>query len=248
MILFATGSNNPEAWFNTVSTDGSLYTPVQLTLFAVGCLLWVVAYALILLQAKRHRAVEMAVIAAASNLAWEFVWGVLLRTDMGAFLVWTYRAWLIFDLFIFWQVLKLGFDQFTTPQFKRHYQAIVWGSVVFFILLYWSMTLAGIDTPTGARSAYICQFIISLLCMILLVQQPSTVGYAWSISWLRTLGTGLISVYMWLHNPADLFILTLAAGSTLLDVSYCAYFLHLRKKVQASTIDTRIQPATQWTN
>ncbi|QBC44555.1 transmembrane-type terpene cyclase [Iodobacter fluviatilis] len=232
MILFGGAINNPDAWFNTVSVDGSFYTPLQLGLFAVGCLLWVVAYALILLQAKQHRAVEMAVIAAASNLAWEFVWGVLLRTDMGAFLVWTYRAWLIFDLFIFWQVLQLGFGQFTNEIFKQHYQKIVWTSVVFFILVYWSMTLAGIDTPTGARSAYICQFIISLLCMILLIQQPSAVGYAWSIAWLRTLGTGLISIYMYLHNPADVFILVLAASSTILDVAYCGYVWQLRKQAK----------------
>ncbi|MFC7420848.1 hypothetical protein ACFQNF_13345 [Iodobacter arcticus] len=230
MILVASGINNPDAWLNTVSVDGSLYTPVQLTLFALGCLLWVVAYILILLQAKRHQCVEMAVIAAASNLAWEFVWGVILRTDMGLFLVWTYRAWLFFDLFIFWQVLKLGLGQFTTPLFKRYYQPIVWGSVVFFILLYWSMALSGIETPIGARSAYICQFIISLLCLILLVQQPSTIGYAWAIAWTRTLGTGLVSVFMYLHYPHDYFILTLAVASTLLDLGYCGYLLGVRKR------------------
>ncbi|MCX7207632.1 MAG: hypothetical protein NT086_16965 [Proteobacteria bacterium] len=229
MILLSTASNNPEAWFNTVSIDGSIYTPLQLAFFAIGCLLWVVAYVLILLQAKRHQCVEMAVIAAASNLAWEFVWGVLLRTDMGVFLVWTYRAWLFFDLFIVWQVLKLGTGQFTTPLFKRYYQPIVWASVVFFILLYWTMALSGIETPIGARSAYICQFIISLLCLILLVQQPSTIGYAWAIAWTRTLGTGLVSIFMYLHYPHDYFILTLAVASTLLDVGYCGYLLYLRK-------------------
>jgi hypothetical protein len=167
----------------------------QLAVFATGCLLWVIAYAYVLLQARRNRVVEMAVLAAASNLAWEFCWGVPLHTDMGVFLVWTYRAWLIFDLFIFHQVLKLGREQFTTDFFKRHYNAIVCATVVFFIAVYWGMSLSGIDSPIGARSAYVCQFIISVLCLILLVQQPSTVGYAWTITWLRSLGTLLVSVF-----------------------------------------------------
>ncbi|KAF0812978.1 hypothetical protein IGB42_02374 [Andreprevotia sp. IGB-42] len=225
--------NDAGAWFNTVSNDGSIYTPLQLGFFATGCLLWVVAYVLVLVQARKYRVVEMAVLAGASNLAWEFVWGVLLRTDMGVFLVWTYRAWLFFDLFIFWQVIKLGGEQFTHPVFKRYYQPIVWGSVLFFIALYWTMTLSGLDTPIGARSAYICQFVISALCLVLLVQQPSTVGLAWPITWLRSLGTALVSVFMLLHYPQDAFLLLLCAASTLLDIIYCGYFLRLRSTAAA---------------
>lgn len=219
--LLNTAANDPNALFNTISVDGSHYTLLQLGFFAVGCLLWVVAYVYVLLQAHKFKVVEMAVLAGASNLAWEFVWGVLLRTDMGVFLVWTYRAWLFFDLFIFWQIIKLGHEQFTTPLFRRSYNWIIGATVVFFVLVYWGMTLSGIDTPIGARSAYVCQFVISVLCLILLVQQPSTVGYAWRITWLRSLGTLLVSVFMVLHYPGDVFLLVLCAGSTLLDGAYC---------------------------
>ncbi|GGP17967.1 transmembrane-type terpene cyclase [Silvimonas iriomotensis] len=228
MMIVASGANDPTALFNTISIDGSIYTTPQLAFFAIGCLLWVVAYAFVLVQAHRNRVVEMAVLAGASNLAWEFVWGVPLHTDMGLFLVWTYRAWLVFDLFIFYQVLKLGREQFTTDFFKRHYNAIVCATVVFFIAMYWGMSLSGIDSPIGARSAYVCQFIISVLCLILLVQQPSTIGYAWTITWLRSLGTLLVSVFMVLHYPKDVFLLVLCAGATILDAFYCVYFLRLR--------------------
>ncbi|MDR3426657.1 MULTISPECIES: hypothetical protein [Silvimonas] len=224
----ASGANDPAALFNSVSVDGSIYTTPQLIIFAAGCLLWVVAYAFVFLQAKRNHVVEMAVLAGASNLAWEFVWGVPLRTDMGVFLVWTYRAWLFFDLFIFWQVLRVGRNQFDTDFFKRHYYAVVCSSVVFFVALYWGMTLSGIDSPIGARSAYVCQFIISILCLVLLIRQPSMIGYAWTITWLRSLGTLLVSVFMVMHYPQDVFLMVLCAGSTLLDACYCAYFLRLR--------------------
>ncbi|WP_035057426.1 transmembrane-type terpene cyclase [Andreprevotia chitinilytica] len=232
----AHGPNDPAAMFNTMSTDGSIYTAPQLAFFAAGCLLWVVAYVLVLVQAHRYKVVEMAVIAAASNLAWEFVWGVLLHTDMGVFLVWTYRAWLFFDLFIFWQVLRLGRGQFTTPLFQQGYAWIVTAAVVFFIAVYWTMTLSGLDSPIGARSAYVCQFIISALCLILLVEQPSTIGLAWPITWLRSLGTLLVSVFMLLHYPDDLFLLVLCGAATVLDLAYCAYFLRLRGVGRSSAL------------
>ena len=226
--LFSATVNNPDALFNAMSVDGSVYTAPQLAFFALGCLLWVVAYIYVLIQAHQHKVIEMAVLAGASNLAWEFVWGVMLRTDMGEFLVWTYRAWLFFDLFIFWQIIKLGHEQFTEPFFKRAYLWIIAATVVFFVLLYWGMTKSGIDTPIGARSAYVCQFVISVLCFVLLVRQPSTVGYAWRVTWLRSLGTLLVSVFMVMHYPGDIFLLVLCAGATVLDVGYCWYFLKLK--------------------
>ncbi|SMC26388.1 hypothetical protein SAMN02745857_02472 [Andreprevotia lacus DSM 23236] len=233
--------NDPAAWFNRVSVDGSIYTTPELAVFASGCLLWVIAYVFVLIQARQYKVVEMAVLAGASNLAWEFVWGVLLHTDMGVFLVWTYRAWLFFDLFIFWQVLKLGVDQFTQPQLRHYYLPIVCGTVLFFIGVYWTMTLSGLDTPIGARSAYVCQFIISALCLLLLVQQPSTIGHAWTVTWLRSLGTLLVSVFMLLHYPHDAFLLWLCAGATVLDGMYCVYFLRLRKSAAQQPV---LQAAT----
>ena len=92
--------NSMDHILNFVDTQCVPFTHLQLGLFAVGCLMWVLAYLIIIKNGLRFKAVDMAGIAAFSNFGWETVWSWFFRTDMGWFLQATYRAWFFPDILI----------------------------------------------------------------------------------------------------------------------------------------------------
>jgi len=75
------------------------YTPLEMILFAGGCYIWVVVYVIYIRHIMKRRMIGMPVFAAASNIAWELVWGFVPPfTDMGLIVVWGYRIWFLLDL------------------------------------------------------------------------------------------------------------------------------------------------------
>ena len=81
--------NNPNNWLNWVDIHCVPYTKVQMALFAGGCLMWVVAYALLIHNTRKYKFMEMAAFAGASNFAWEALWSWTFFPDIGQFMVWT---------------------------------------------------------------------------------------------------------------------------------------------------------------
>jgi hypothetical protein len=222
--------NDPSAFINWVDIDCVPYTKVQFGVFAVGCLMWVVAYVIMLMNARKYKYIEMAAVAAASNLAWEILWSTVYSTDMGWFLSWTYRAWLIVDVFIFWNLLKYGHKQFTNPLIVKYFKPIALTVVVFFVGVYYTLGSSGYETSIGSVSAYICQFIISILCLALVIRAKNLRGFSWHIAWLRSFGTALVSVFMFLHYPDNHFVHWLCIWSFACDCTYMLVFRGMKKQ------------------
>lgn len=204
------------------------YPPHEMMLFAGGCLMWVVAYAIIIRNGIKHQIIEMPVFAAASNFAWEFLWGTVFQTDMGQFLVWTYRSWLILDIFIFYMVLKYGARQISTPIVKKYFKTFTLAAMFGMMLLYYLFTHEGFDTSIGANSAYICQLFISALYIIMILREEDLTGYSLSVAWLRSVGTGLNTVFMILHYPDYHFLHAMGLIALSLD-AVCITIFTLRR-------------------
>lgn len=206
------------------------YTTVELILFGVGCYMWVVVYAIFIRQTWRGQCIGMPVFAACSNFGWEIVWGVIPpSTDMGPLLVWAYRSWFILDLYIIWGVYRYGSAQVSTPALAKYYKPLVLFSVAGWTVLYYFFKSEGYDTPIGATSAYIAQMFISGLYLVLLPRDLKQVKHTLAVSWLRMLGTGLNTVFLFLHYPAMHFLLSLGVLSLIMDNVYI-YLLMSRKK------------------
>jgi hypothetical protein len=220
--------NDPSRFLNRIDRNCVPYTIPELILFAGGCLLWVGAYALLIRNMRRDRFCEMAPLAGCSNFAWEFLWAFFFFTDMGRFLVWTYRAWFFLDIFIFWQLLKLGPARMADPALKRLFKPLCLVAVAGFGLAYYFFTKEGHDTLIGANSAYIAQMFISGGCLLMLIQAPSLAGFSWNIAWMRSVGTGMNTVFMLLHYRENHFLHVLALSSLALDAWYCGLFLKRR--------------------
>jgi hypothetical protein len=212
------------------------YSPLELVLFAAGCSMWVVVYALYAKHIYRHSMIGMPVVAAASNFGWEFVWSFLMPfTNMGLLFLWGYRIWFFFDLYIFYGVLRYGSEQVTTPAVKRYFRPIVVVTAVCWGLLYWFFKEQGYDTPIGANSAYVAQILISVFYLLLILRDRRFVWSSAPIAWLRSLGTGFISVFMFLHYPDNHMLLLLCALSALLDGMYL-YVFHRRVTVDHAVV------------
>ena len=206
------------------------YTTLELVLFGVGCYMWVIVYVLYIKEIRRREAIGMPVFAACSNFAWEIVWGVIPpSTDMGPLLVWAYRAWFFLDLYIIYGVYKYGSAQISTPAIVRKFKPIVIVTVVGMAVLYYFFKAEGYDTSIGATSAYIAQMFISVLYLTLLLRHQKHVWQSLSISWLRMIGTGLNTVFLFLHYPHMRFLLSLGVMALIIDNIYIYLFIKGRR-------------------
>lgn len=211
-----------EPWINL-----QLYSPLELVFFAIGCAMWVVVYALYAKHIYRHLMIGMPVFAAASNFGWEFVWGFLQPyTNMGLLFLWGYRIWFFFDLYIFYGVLRYGAEQVTAPALKRYFKPLMIGVAVCWGLFYAFFKQQGLDTPIGANSAYVAQILISILYLLLILRHRKFVWSSAPIAWFRSLGTGFISIFMFMHYPDNHLLLLLCLLSAMIDGAYLFVFHH----------------------
>jgi hypothetical protein len=226
--------NDPAHFLNFVDRNCAPYTVPQLFLFAGGCLMWVVAYGIIIFNARRRHYLDMAVVAVCSNFAWELLWSFPFRTDMGWFLVWTYRAWFFLDIYIFWLTLRYGAAQVATPALARLYKPAVVLAFAAFCAVYYFFIAEGHDTLIGANSAYIAQLLVSGPCLLLLLRNPGLQGLSFNVAWLRSFGTGANTVFMYLHYPANHFVQAMATVAFILDMIYLGVFLKFRRSAPAA--------------
>lgn len=204
------------------------YTPLELILFAGGCLLWVVAYGILIRNGFRFKLIEMPPIAAASNFAWEALWSTAFETDMGVFLIWTYRAWILFDLVIFAMVLRYGYKLVVTPALRKSFLPAIIGALLSFFVLYYFFTAQGHDTPIGANSAYIAQLFISVYYVLLVLQRSDFTGFSLTFAFLRTIGTGMNTVFMFIHYGDNHWLHAMGVIAFLCDVFYIYTFIRKR--------------------
>lgn len=227
--------NSPDHFLNLIDSRCVPYTWWQLFLFAGGCILWVVAYGIIVRNAFKLKFVDMAAIAGFSNFAWEFVWSFPNRTDMGWFLVWTYRAWWALDIVIIWKTLQYGGLEYRPGAVTRHFKAFGVACIAGFGLLYFFFVKQGLDEPIGATSAYICQLILSWTCLWTLLANPEERRFSLWVAWLKGYGTAMNTVFMYIHYPQNHFVHALATLAFVMDNLYI-WTLWKRLKTPPRTI------------
>ena len=212
-----------QPWLNTVD-----FTPLQLGLFAVGCLGWVVAYVQVIVMLHRRKFVEIPAGAVAANIAWEFVWGFLYGSNMGRLFTWGYALWCLQDVYITWNVFKYGAKQVSNPHLRSWFKpALAFGIVAWGVGIY-CFVGDGNDTGYGAISGYILNVMMSALYIQLLLQHDVD-DFSELVAWSKMLGTALLSVFNVMVKGDDLFLMSLCAITLLLDIAYIALYYQRRK-------------------
>lgn len=213
------------------------YTPLELTLFVSGCYMWVVVYAIYVRQIFKYKFTEMPIFAAASNIGWELIYGyVPPGTDMGAVCLWGYRIWFLVDLVIFTGVLKYGLEQVSTPKIREYFKPVIIATAVFWAVAYLAFKTSGHDTIIGANSAYIAQALISFLYPIWILRSDRPMLFSRTVAWFRTLGSGLITCFMFIHYPENFYVQVVGTTCVMLDILSIYLVYQRRMEVQAVAV------------
>lgn len=213
------------------------YTPAELMVFNIGCALWAVIYIIYIRNHRRTGFLEMPDIAAASNFAWEFLWAFLFVANMGLLINWLYKAWFVLDIYIFWVVVKDGREQVAKPQFYRHYRQLIILILIAWGLGYYFFTQEGYDTVTGLTSGLIANLAISAMYPFMMLARKDFSSVSHSVAWLKMIGTGLITLFTFMHFQEAYFIKTMGIVVLVLDLYYI-YLYYQRRRVESSVVAT----------
>ncbi|MEH6590981.1 MAG: hypothetical protein V7746_12015 [Halioglobus sp.] len=213
-------------WINT-----DVYTQAQLFFYLAGFLLWGIGYALVIRRIVKTRFVEVPIFAVCGNITWEFLWGFYFETDMGLLLVWFYRLGAMLDVGILISVFLYGRKQLISSAVNKHYVPMVIGALVMWTLLYLAFQKQGYDLPLGSNSAYLVNLVMSVLYIMLALNLKDPHLLSIPIGWLKGLGTGMVTVFVFLAYPDNLFVQVISVIVGVLDLIYMA----LLYKLQAQT-------------
>lgn len=205
---------NISFWINTTN-----YTIPQLFWNGIGCSFWLITYIAIARNSYKTKFVEMPFVIAAGNISWEFVWSFCFHPDTGRFYTLGYQASFFLDVYIFWMVLKYGSKQIEIPVIKKHFKAIMIGLLVLWGPLNYFFVAQGFDTTIGANSGYILNLMISMLYPFLYFRSDPSY-FSRLVSWSRFIGTGCITVSMFLIYPENHFLHILGIACFIFDLAF----------------------------
>jgi hypothetical protein len=221
-----------DLWINTVR-----YTVPALSVFGLGCVLWLVAYVAILVGVRRNRFVEIPAAAVVANVSWELMWSFVYTGDTGRLLEEGYRGWVFLDFVIVYYVFRYGGAQVLNPTLRKYFRpAVAFGIASWSVAIYYFVR-NGYDMSMGATSAYIINVMMSTVYITLLHTHPAKY-FSLLVGWTKGLGTACFSLFMLmapLHRYqedalADKgFLLTLCVVTLILDAVYVVA-LHQRKR------------------
>jgi hypothetical protein len=225
-------------WFNT-----DQYPVPLLILFGVGCFGWVVAYVAIVKNALRNQFLEIPAGAVVANIAWEFVWGFLYPNELGRFFSWGYRIWFFFDLGIVYMLFRFGERQVELPELKAVFRpACVFGVLAWAVGIYFFVG-EGYDTGYGAISGYILNTMMSALYVVIILRHGQLYDFSLVVAWSKMLGTALLTIFNFIvqsHNP---YLLLLCLLTLALDLLYIGLFYAIRSGRAAALVSATREEA-----
>ena len=208
-------------WINTKD-----YSTATLIWNGTGCVFWLITYAAMIRNIIKKKFVEMPFLIAAGNIAWEFVWSFCWHPTTGRFYALSYQGCFFLDCYIFAMMFKYGHKQIEIPLMKKYFKLILVGLAVIWLPLNYFYVAQGYDTPVGANSGYILSLFISLLYPVLLLRTDVSY-FSPTVAWAKWIGTGCVTVSMFLMYPTNYFVQILGGACFILD--FCFGILLTRK-------------------
>jgi hypothetical protein len=202
------------AWYNVVG--------------ALGCVLWILAYAFAIRKGFQDKAPGFPLVAVSLNFAWELLASLVFPNPAP---LWHFfdRAWCVVDVVIVYQLLRYGPALQKVPEVKRHHHAL---AVITFVLGFIGQ-YTFVDTFRD-RLGLIVAFGINLVMSVAFVAmflarrehgRGISVGAAWC-KMLGTLGTSIQCHYVARYLDPELpnlhFMTFLCASIFAVDAFYVA--------------------------
>lgn len=212
------------------------YSEVDVALIFIGTILWIAAYLLIIYNAFKKQFVEMPVIAAAANVAWEFSWSFLIRTNLGLVFVWGLRAWFFIDLVILYCILKWGSKQYRDSYFRRYFSIVTISQVLFWIPIYYYFYKEGYDEAMGATSAYLICVLMAALYVTSFIGSDYKEHYSYKVAWLKGLANTSMTLFVFHHYSDKHFLQLMTLIVLLLNIWYIVIVARYRAN-KLATLD-----------
>ncbi len=209
------------------------YGTPALLFFAAGGIAWALAYLGVLREIVRRHFVEIPATAVCANIAWEFTWGLVYRTDLGSLFAWGYRLWFALDVFIVWGLLRYGVRRVATKRLREYFRASVSLAILAFGATLFLFVRQGYDTSTGLVSGYMVTLLMSALYIPQFLRERDRTPYSPFVAWCKLLGNGLVIGFCVLVYPDNHFLQAMCGITLVLDVYY-VFLFHTRSKVAAA--------------
>lgn len=174
-------------WEHLVNTKD--YTAFELITFGIGCYMWAVVYVIAIKDMIKKKTVDIPVLAICGNVAWEFYWGLIYKTNMGPLLQWSYAIWFFLDLGIVYFAYKYGAKQEPIVS-ARKYHPFIMTSVIASWMVIFGFFIPRFDDNIGAFTGWILNTIMSIGFVIQKTRQPEFGTNRW-VAICKFLGTGL---------------------------------------------------------
>ncbi len=153
---------------------------------------WTATYLLIIRQGFKDQTYGMPLVALCANLSWEFIFAVL--HPHGFPQVAVNYIWLSFDLFIAWQVIWFGPQEWKLPRTSFLIVFFVTFGAAFFGVLLVSHEFWDMDKGSGAYAAFGQNLMMSVLFIEMYRNRSNLSGQSLWIAVCKLLGTLLASV------------------------------------------------------
>jgi hypothetical protein len=221
-------ASNPYAplnWYNAIG--------------AVGCVLWIAAYVLIIRQAHRDGAYGMPMLALCLNITWEGV--AFLSPNPVPLWKWIEGLWLGIDAVLLWQLIRYGRTSALPPTLKPWFFPLLIGTLTVCALGHWTWQRFWDD-----KLLFVDAFIINLVMSVLFIhlwlsRLPDARGLSLSAAWCKMLGTALTSIQCGVFLPKTMgdqpfrdswaFMWLLYGTIFVIDAVYVALLIHGRRRI-----------------
>lgn len=209
------------------------YSSLELSVFGVGCFLWIMVYFFTIRNIHRQQFIEIPLATVCGNIVWEFLWSWVFFTDMGSLFQWGYRVWFFMDCYIVYNLFRFGYKQITIPELRSRSRAVIalgiaaWTPVLYYYIKLYDEPLSHM----GAYSGYLLNVMISALYVPLALRLKDWSLFSQPAAWCKAAGNLLINVFCFLRF-ADGFLWSLCGLTTVFDVIFL--LLLLRQRQQSS--------------
>eukprot|EP01084_Bolivina_argentea_P040528 74895_1 len=105
------------------------YTWSELFWITFGSTLWIIAYIKLCVSCQRNKFVEMPWFCLIANVTWESMYSTLYvgKLNQGLIFILAYQLWFFMDIYLFIQLMRFGYKQFTNPIYRQNSRYIFMG-------------------------------------------------------------------------------------------------------------------------
>ncbi len=136
------------------------YTPLQILLYSLGGLSWVVFYSTIIRNAHRHAFAAVPLFGLAGFIGWEILWGFFFRPNMGQLFFWGLKVYLPMSLYVGWLTLRHGAAQFHARALQQRVPLVLGLSVAAWTAIFYFF-IPAVDDRVGMTTAHILSLTMS---------------------------------------------------------------------------------------